>query len=177
MMALQVSIWREFSSRRCLKPVYYQTLGWVLSCPHRTGCSICFVWISAGAENGNALKDGELKKYLEGIPATPVFKGLRDQKVTSTSMSFRNDKPVVALIQAMDQKVSQVKHTTITGLSRFAWSIVACKLARSVDRVILSTDSEEIAEVAKRYGCEVPFMRPAELASDLATDKVYLSIF
>ena len=30
-----------------------------------------------------ALKDGELKKYLEGIPATPVFKGLRDQKVTS----------------------------------------------------------------------------------------------
>ena len=36
----------------------------------------------------------------------------------------------------------------------------------------MSIDSEEIAEVAKRYGCEVPFMRPAELASDLATDKV-----
>ena len=30
-----------------------------------------------------ALKDGDLKKYLEGVPATPVFKGLRDQKVKS----------------------------------------------------------------------------------------------
>lgn len=34
------------------------------------------------------------------------------------------------------------------------------------DRLILSTDDEKIAEVAKEYGCEVPFMRPKELAGD-----------
>ena len=89
-------------------------------------------------------------------------------------MSFRNDNPVVALIQARggSKGVPGKNIRPLLGYPVLAWSIVACKLARSVDRVILSTDSEEIAEVAKRYGCEVPFMRPAELASDLATDKV-----
>lgn len=36
-------------------------------------------------------------------------------------------------------------------------------------RTILSTDSEEIAEVGKRYGCEVPFLRPAEISGDKST--------
>ena len=36
------------------------------------------------------------------------------------------------------------------------------------DRIIVSTDSEEIAVVAKKYGAEVPFMRPSELADDFA---------
>lgn len=35
-------------------------------------------------------------------------------------------------------------------------------------KVIVSTDSPEIAEIARRYGAEVPFMRPAELATDIA---------
>lgn len=37
-----------------------------------------------------------------------------------------------------------------------------------LDRVIVSTDDEEIAEISRKYGAEVPFMRPAELASDSA---------
>lgn len=39
-----------------------------------------------------------------------------------------------------------------------------------IDRVIVSTDSEEYAEIAKAAGAEVPFMRPVELAGDLSTD-------
>lgn len=49
-----------------------------------------------------------------------------------------------------------------------AYTIEAALKSKSIDHVILSTDDEEIAAVAKKYGAEVPFMRPAELASDTA---------
>ena len=51
-----------------------------------------------------------------------------------------------------------------------AWSIACGRSARSVTRIICSTDDPEIARVAKNYGAEVPFVRPAEFASDSATD-------
>lgn len=47
-----------------------------------------------------------------------------------------------------------------------AWSIEAALQSPSVSRVIVSTDDEEIAEVSRDWGAEVPFMRPAELAGD-----------
>jgi N-acylneuraminate cytidylyltransferase len=48
-------------------------------------------------------------------------------------------------------------------------------LASRIDRVILSTDDEEIAATGARYGLEAPFRRPAELAADFVTnDKVLL---
>lgn len=54
------------------------------------------------------------------------------------------------------------------GLPLVAHTILAAKQASSLDRIILSTDSPEIAKVGKRYGIEVPFLRPAELAADEA---------
>ncbi len=45
-------------------------------------------------------------------------------------------------------------------------TIEAAKASGIFDRIILSTDDAEIAEVGKEYGAEVPFMRPAELAED-----------
>ena len=51
-----------------------------------------------------------------------------------------------------------------------AYSIKAALDSRAVSRVIVSTDSPEIAEVAKEYGAEVPFFRPAQYALDLSTD-------
>ncbi len=51
-----------------------------------------------------------------------------------------------------------------------AWAIAVAKAAPSVDRVFCSTDSAEIAAVARAYGAEVPFLRPAELAGDFSTD-------
>lgn len=47
-----------------------------------------------------------------------------------------------------------------------AWSIEAGKRSKYIDRLILSSDDEQIIEVAKEWGCEVPFVRPAELAQD-----------
>lgn len=46
------------------------------------------------------------------------------------------------------------------------WSIKAALTSRSVDRVIVSTDDEEIAAISREHGAEVPFLRPTELARD-----------
>jgi YrbI family 3-deoxy-D-manno-octulosonate 8-phosphate phosphatase len=51
-----------------------------------------------------------------------------------------------------------------------AYSIAAGKQAKHVGRVIVSTDDPSIAEAARRYGAEVPFLRPAELARDATPD-------
>ncbi|MFZ3043645.1 MAG: acylneuraminate cytidylyltransferase family protein [Minisyncoccia bacterium] len=52
------------------------------------------------------------------------------------------------------------------GKPLIAYSIDVAKNAPSVDRVVVTTDSEEIASVAKEFGAEVPTMRPPELAED-----------
>ena len=56
------------------------------------------------------------------------------------------------------------------GYPLIAWSIAAAKQASGVTRVIVSTDDEEIASVAREYGAETPFLRPSELAQDQTTD-------
>ncbi|MBT6471664.1 MAG: acylneuraminate cytidylyltransferase family protein [Candidatus Marinimicrobia bacterium] len=52
------------------------------------------------------------------------------------------------------------------GTPLIGWSIKVAKRIERVSRVIVSTDSEEIAEIALEYGAEVPFMRPKDLALD-----------
>lgn len=52
------------------------------------------------------------------------------------------------------------------GKPLIAWSIEHALAVKRIERVIVSTDSEEIAAVAREYGAEVPFIRPAELARD-----------
>ena len=56
------------------------------------------------------------------------------------------------------------------GYPLIAWSIAAAKQSDLVTRIIVSTDDEEIAAVAREYGAEVPFLRPNELAQDKTTD-------
>lgn len=52
------------------------------------------------------------------------------------------------------------------GQPMIAWSIQAAKQSQCFDRVIVSTDDEEIADIARTYGAEVPFIRPSELSDD-----------
>ncbi len=54
------------------------------------------------------------------------------------------------------------------GKPMIAWSIEAAKASGALDHVIVSTDDEEIAVIARKHGAEVPFMRPAELSGDYA---------
>jgi len=51
-----------------------------------------------------------------------------------------------------------------------AWSIEHAFSIKEIKRVIVSTDSKEIANVAKNYGAEVPFIRPAELSEDTSPE-------
>lgn len=55
---------------------------------------------------------------------------------------------------------------SLGGKPLIAWSIQHALSVRRIDRVLVSTDSEEIATVARDFGAEVPFIRPAELAGD-----------
>jgi pseudaminic acid cytidylyltransferase len=55
------------------------------------------------------------------------------------------------------------------GKPLIAYSIEAAKASKCFDRIIVSTDDYEIAEVAKKYGAEVPFIRPVKISDDHAT--------
>ena len=79
---------------------------------------------------------------------------------------------VVALIPARggSKGIPRKNIKDFAGAPLIAWSIAAAKAAEGVTRVIVSTDDPEIAEVAKAWGAEVPFMRPADLALDETPD-------
>lgn len=55
------------------------------------------------------------------------------------------------------------------GKPLIAWTIDAARASRAIDRLVLSTDDVAIANVARAHGCDVPFMRPPELATDTAS--------
>lgn len=78
----------------------------------------------------------------------------------------------IAIIPARSGSKS-IPHKNIRpfcGKPLIAHSIEHALLARSVERVIVSTDSEEYADIARRYGAEVPFLRPPELSEDCTLD-------
>ena len=54
----------------------------------------------------------------------------------------------------------------LCGKPLIAYTIEAALSAVLIDRVVVSTDDEQIAEIAKQYGAEVPFLRPAAMAGD-----------
>ena len=54
------------------------------------------------------------------------------------------------------------------GRPLLGWPVMAAKNSKYVDKVIVSTDSEEFADIARAQGAEVPFMRPAVLSGDTA---------
>jgi YrbI family 3-deoxy-D-manno-octulosonate 8-phosphate phosphatase len=56
------------------------------------------------------------------------------------------------------------------GIPLLAYSIEAGRRARQVDRVIVSTDDEQVADIARTWGADVPFLRPAAIAGDTTPD-------
>jgi N-acylneuraminate cytidylyltransferase/CMP-N,N'-diacetyllegionaminic acid synthase len=75
---------------------------------------------------------------------------------------------ILALIPARGGS-KRVPHKNLLPVAHkplIAWTIEAARAAKSLTRVVVSTDSEAIAAVSVQYGAEVPFIRPAELAQD-----------
>jgi YrbI family 3-deoxy-D-manno-octulosonate 8-phosphate phosphatase len=79
---------------------------------------------------------------------------------------------ILALIPARggSKGIPRKNIRSFAGYPLIAWSIAAAKQSEFVTRVIVSTDDEEIASVARECGAETPFLRPAELAQDQTTD-------
>lgn len=79
---------------------------------------------------------------------------------------------VVALIPARggSKGVPRKNIKDLGGFPLIAYSIAVANLSKIIGRTIISTDDDEIAAIAKLFGGEVPFMRPAELATDTSTD-------
>lgn len=57
----------------------------------------------------------------------------------------------------------------LAGKPLIAWTILTAIQSAALDRVLVSTDDPEIAEVSRQWGAEVPFLRPAYLAQDLSS--------
>jgi len=78
------------------------------------------------------------------------------------------DSSVLALIAARggSKRVPRKNIREIGGRPLIAWSIESARASKYLDRLVLSTDDQEIARLAGECGCEVPFLRPAELATD-----------
>jgi YrbI family 3-deoxy-D-manno-octulosonate 8-phosphate phosphatase len=79
---------------------------------------------------------------------------------------------ILALIPARggSKGIPRKNIRNFAGYPLIAWSIAAAEQASCVTRIIVSTDDEEIAAVAREYGAETPFLRPSELAQDQTTD-------
>ena len=83
-----------------------------------------------------------------------------------------NHTEVLALIPARGGSKSIPRKNIIdfAGYPLIAYSIAAGLAAETVNRVIVSTDNEEIAEISRRYGADTPFTRPEEHARDQTPD-------
>lgn len=79
---------------------------------------------------------------------------------------------MIALIGARggSERVPGKNVRPLAGHPLLAYAIATARQSGVCERVVVSTDSEEIAEVATRYGAEVPFLRPAELATATSPD-------
>ena len=85
---------------------------------------------------------------------------------------MKNQNKIYALIPARSGSKGIINKNIIDigGHPLIAYSILAAKQCSSIARVIVSTDSEEYAEIALKYGAEVPFLRPQKIADNNSTD-------
>lgn len=79
--------------------------------------------------------------------------------------------------RAGSKRVKNKNIIDVGGHPLIAYTIVACKLSQKVDRVIVSTECPEIARISRKYGAEVPFMRPSIYSQDQSSDRGFLGHF
>lgn len=92
-------------------------------------------------------------------------------------MEFRMEKGKFCAIIPARSGSKGIKDKNIIGLHGYplmAYSIAAARMTARIDRIIVSTDSEEYANLAISYGAEVPFLRPSEISGSDSKDIEYL---
>lgn len=81
---------------------------------------------------------------------------------------MQSTKTILGLIPARggSKGIPRKNLRLLAGRPLLAWTVAAAQASRCLTRVVLSTDDEEIADLGRRLGVEVPFIRPASLAGD-----------
>ncbi|MFC1729981.1 cytidylyltransferase domain-containing protein [candidate division KSB1 bacterium] len=84
----------------------------------------------------------------------------------------KEGRSVIAVIPARggSKGIPKKNIVPVAGKPLIAYTIETAKKSKLIQRIIVSTDSKEIADIAKKYGAEVPFMRPKEFAKDDTPD-------
>lgn len=90
---------------------------------------------------------------------------------------MKNKPSVWAIIPAkgVSTRIPGKNLKDLCGKPMLAYILETAKAARGIDRVIVTTDSEDVREIALRYGAEVPFLRPSELSEDHVTTREVLA--
>jgi N-acylneuraminate cytidylyltransferase len=80
-------------------------------------------------------------------------------------------KSILALIPARggSKGIPRKNIQVLAGKPLVAWTIEEAKKSEYIDRLVISSEDEEILRIAEEWGCEVPFVRPADLARDDAS--------
>jgi CMP-N,N'-diacetyllegionaminic acid synthase len=91
-------------------------------------------------------------------------------------MASKTNNKVYAIIPARggSKGIPNKNIINLAGFPLIAYSIAAAKRCPHIDRIIVSTDSKEIGQLAVKYGAEVPFMRPEQLAGDKSPDREFV---
>ena len=81
-----------------------------------------------------------------------------------------NTNSILAIIPARSGSKGLPNKNTLNLLDKplIAWTIEAAKKSKYLDRLILSTDCDKISKIAQKYNCEVPFLRPKNLSTDIS---------
>ena len=77
-------------------------------------------------------------------------------------------KTILAVIPARggSKRIPRKNVRVLAGKPLIAWTIEEARKSKYIDKLILSSDDLETISISKQYGCQVPFVRPAELARD-----------
>ena len=88
----------------------------------------------------------------------------------------KSNPSIIALIPARagSKRVQGKNIRPLAGHPLIAYTICAAKQSGVFADILVSTDSEEYAEISRQYGAEVPFLRPAEISGDLSLDIEWL---
>src|SRR5204863_9763892 len=99
-------------------------------------------------------------------------RGRRTDTRSSTRRSGGRVPSAIALIPARSgsERVKDKNVRPLAGHPLLAYAVATARQSGIFDRVVCSTDSGKIAEVAQRYGADVPLLRPAALATATSPD-------
>ena len=83
---------------------------------------------------------------------------------------------IIAIIPIRSQSkgITDKNIREIAGKPLVAWTIEHCLASTQIDRVIVSTDSEIYANVARHFGAEVPFLRPSDISTDTSSTEAVM---